>query len=124
MSLTNLLIGSNARAGLAEVKADRSAMQTDHLGRRLVELESRVDRLSLVNLALWTLLQERTDLTEEALLNKVQELDLQDGKLDGRMQSTVIDCPQCHRPLSQRHRKCLYCDYKLEVDDAFDGIVR
>jgi hypothetical protein len=124
MSLSNLLLGSSSRAGLAEVKADRTAIHAEHVGRRLAELESRVDRLSLVNLALWTLLQERVGLTEDELMAKVQELDLRDGKLDGRMQSAITECPECSRPLSQRHRKCLYCDYKLEADDAFDGIVR
>ena len=113
----------NRRIGSAESSAARASQKAESLDKRVEYLEERLDRLSLISLALWTLLKDR-GLTEQQLMERMQELDLRDGVLDGRVQGGLINCPQCGRPLSQRHRKCLYCDYKLVADDAFDGVVR
>ena len=119
-----LMLGGGGGTGIAESRASRAAMDAEHLGRRLVDLENRVNRLALTSMALWTLLRERTGLSEEELMELVQEFDLRDGKLDGKMSVGITDCPSCQRPVSQKHRRCLYCDYPLEAVNAFDGVVR
>ena len=126
MALSGLFFGlhQNMRIASAEAQATIGARKAESAERRIEFLEDRVDRLALLNLALWTLLQEREGLTEDELQQRVQELDLRDGKLDGRVQSGVIECPQCNRPLSQRHRKCMYCEYELNGGAAFDSVVR
>ncbi|MCA3006104.1 MAG: hypothetical protein IOD15_12205 [Phycisphaerales bacterium] len=73
------------------------------------ELEQRVDRLTLLNAALWELLRDRAKLTEADLVNKVQEIDLRDGRSDGRIRSTPKVCDACGRTISSRHQRCLYC---------------
>ena len=113
----------NRRIGSAESNATRASQKAESLDKRVEYLEERLDRLSLISLALWTLLKDR-GLTEQQLMERVQELDMRDGELDGRVKSGLINCPQCGRPLSQRHRTCLYCEFKLVADEAFDGVVR
>src|SRR5687768_12471359 len=88
------------------------------------ELEARVEKLVLLSMATWSLLEEKTGLSEEDLLKKVQEIDLSDGKLDGRVTPSVARCPKCGRAMAARHDSCLFCGgKKLEVK-PFDGVLR
>ena len=73
------------------------------------ELEDRVDRLSLLSMALWTLVREQLNLTDEQLAQRVQDIDLTDGKLDGKVSKASSKCEKCGRMLSARHVKCIYC---------------
>lgn len=92
-------------------------------GARAVEdLEDRLERLSLVCMAMWSLLQDKTNLTEEDLLQRVQMLDLMDGTADGKATRTVQKCHKCGRTMSPKHRKCLYCGASETHESAFDAI--
>ena len=83
----------------------------------------RLDTLTLACTALWTLLRDRTDLTEEDLLNRIRELDLADGQADGKIGKKLRRCPKCDRVMSPRHRRCLYCGAENLEYEAFDGAV-
>jgi len=100
--------------------AARGAARAGVVGDRLKALEDRLDKLLLVCMAMWSLLQERAELTEEELLEKVKEIDLRDGVPDGKITTKVAKCPKCKRVMSPRHGRCLYCGaHKLNVT-AFD----
>ena len=75
----------------------------------LHRLESRVDSLALGCQAMWELLSATTDLTNDDILNRMQEIDLRDGKQDGKMSNQVVTCPACDRPSNARRSQCLYC---------------
>jgi hypothetical protein len=96
----------------ARVKAQRIQM----------ELNARLDRLALVCQAIWELLQEASHVTEEELIRKVEELDLRDGKRDGKFVRKVQKCTGCSRVMNTRHPKCLYCGEERLIESAFDGI--
>ncbi len=85
-------------------------------------IEDRLDRLSLICMAMWTLVQAETDLTEEDLLQRVREIDLMDGVADGRITRQVTRCGRCDRPMSSRHTRCIYCGSEQLVATAFDTI--
>ncbi len=72
-------------------------------------LEDRLDRLTLINMAMWSLLSEKTSLTPADLAQRVREIDLADGKEDGKLTRTLKTCRKCNRVMSPRHSKCLYC---------------
>ena len=82
-------------------------------------LEDKVDSLSLTCQALWEILRDRTKLTEEELLAKISEIDMRDGRADGKMGAKGGPCSKCGRVLNKRHLRCLYCGEHNEMDHAF-----
>lgn len=91
--------------------------------QRVRYLEETVDRLMLINVAMWELLKARTGLREDDLMKKMQEVDLRDGVADGKITRTqAAQCKKCGRPLSPRHRKCLYCGCQDLSGGAFAGV--
>ena len=85
-------------------------------------LEDRIDRLSLVCMAMWSLLQDKTNLTEEDLMARVKALDLMDGVEDGKATRTVSKCTKCNRVMAARHQRCLYCGAEKLTTSAFDTV--
>ena len=71
--------------------------------------EDRLNRLTLICQALWELLRDRGELTEEDLITKISEIDLRDGRADGKISKQIKHCPKCDRVMSPRHQKCMYC---------------
>lgn len=74
-------------------------------------LRLELERLYMVTEALWGMLKETGKFTNDDLIERVAEIDLRDGKLDGQntIKAGPTVCPQCERVM-QRHRPtCLYC---------------
>lgn len=107
---------ANANAAAAEATASRAASNINVLGSDVGDLKHQVGRLMLLNQALWELLQERTGLTEADLLARAEQIDLRDGKLDGKLSEHPVRCPQCSRVNSSRHQRCLYCGQHFQGD--------
>ena len=110
---------ANARSA-----AEQGSAQAERARDGIRLLEEQVDKLALVNMALWTLLKENTNLTDEDLNQRVQDIDLSDGELDGKVRGGVSNCPQCERTMSQKHNRCLYCGFEPEGKTAFDAVAR
>ena len=105
-----------AMRGLFQKRSGASEVQ------KKKELEDRIDRLSLVCMAMWSLMQDKTDLTEADLLERVRMIDMMDGVEDGKATRTISKCQSCGRTMSQRHKKCLYCGAEKLASCAFDKI--
>jgi hypothetical protein len=89
------------------IRHERLANRVD---RDVERLQDRIDTLTLTNLAMWTLLREKLGITDEQLEARVRQLDLGDGKLDGKVSAPhVWNCEACKRPNATRHLHCLYC---------------
>ena len=88
--------------------------QTVYVGRQIRELEQQVQRLMLLNQALWELLRDRLQLTDADLERMAHEVDMRDGVEDGRMTDTAVRCPTCGRVSSSKHWRCLYCGQQFE----------
>jgi hypothetical protein len=74
------------------------------------DLEARVDKLELIAEALWTIIQNETNLSEVDLIERITEIDLKDGKFDNKKKRTSsVECKHCGRMNSKRQTKCLYC---------------
>lgn len=73
--------------------------------------EEQIDRLTLACMAMWSIIKEKLNVTEEDFIKRIEEIDKQDGQLDGKLRIQVSNCPQCHRAMSVRHNRCLYCGY-------------
>ena len=78
------------------------------------ELRHQVERLTLLNQALWELIRDKAGLTDADLERMAQEIDMRDGQLDGKMGGRAFTCPTCHRISNAKHYKCLYCGELFE----------
>ena len=80
----------------------------------IAKLESQIERLLMITEALWTLLKEKHGLEDQELLRRIVEIDLRDGRLDGRVAPTPPGpCPKCQRIVSKQSVRCLYCGEPL-----------
>lgn len=111
------------KIGEAESAAAYGAEKAMDAVAKVRELEDRVDKLTLITMALWSLLRQVSDVTDEDLLERVKDIDLTDGRLDGKVRQPVGKCPQCNRVMSQKHKKCLYCGYEHIRGGPFDGVI-
>ena len=94
-----------------------AAMQAAASQKSEIEvLREQVERIALLNQALWELVRDRLQLTDADLEKIAQEVDLRDGKQDGRLSEHPLQCPQCGRVSNSRHKKCLYCGLLFEGD--------
>ena len=122
MSGIPFAFGRAVGGGRAQAQADTATDRAKEALSKTYDLSGRIDRLSLVCLAMWELLQQKTGISEEDLLSKVKEIDLRDGKLDGKLQKKVAQCSQCGRVLSRQHGRCLYCGSEELQNKILDRI--
>ncbi|MEM6554162.1 MAG: hypothetical protein AAF750_18750 [Planctomycetota bacterium] len=113
--------------GAFDAAAHRSASSARSEARSAAssarDMEQRLERLLLVNVALWSLLQEKTGLTEADLMERVKLLDEMDGKADGKASGPkVAPCRACGRPVPARRDKCPYCGAAKRRGSAFDAV--
>ncbi len=96
--------------------------KTDYQARSKNEdLERRLDFLCLANMAMWDLLKEHTSLTEENLIERMQDLDIADGSMDGKVEQEPRMCIKCERRLPKHIQVCQYCSTYNPFQNAFEG---
>ncbi|MEL7023538.1 MAG: hypothetical protein AAGL69_07285 [Pseudomonadota bacterium] len=103
----------NARIQRSEATADNARIKGSDTARRVEELEAEVETLSLALMAMWELMGKSNGFFMKDLEKKMQEIDLKDGVLDGKMTRSVIDCTNCGRRLGKGRKVCLYCGERL-----------
>jgi hypothetical protein len=72
-------------------------------------IQCDVEKLFMLTEALWTILKEKHGCTDAELVQRLQEIDMRDGKLDGKVTKVKPDCPKCSRKLMGKRPVCLYC---------------
>jgi len=105
--------------------ADRADAET--AGRQAAQkvvqrLEARLDRLVLVVHAMWTLLREKTDLTDADLIKRATELDAQDGTVDGRVSRPPVPCSSCGAMICRKFNRCLFCGEEYREGTLLDTV--
>ena len=110
----NRLIAAESIAESDEAKVDRNT-------QALTNLQRQMDRMALACQALWEILRERTDITEEDLESKMLEIDGRDGSVDGKIGMQALDCPSCGRKTSSRRDTCVMCGAPVKSPHTFGG---
>ena len=78
------------------------------------QLQMQVERLLLVTEALWTILKEKHGLEDKELLRQMVQIDLRDGRMDGKVAATPPEpCPKCQRIVAKNSVRCMYCGEPL-----------
>lgn len=98
----------------AEFAKQNSASNAEKLHKEVLRLEAKMDRLAIITQGLWELLSEKTDLTEKDIEAKIAEIDIRDGRKDGKILGKPTTCPKCARPTHTRLRSCPYCGAALD----------
>ncbi len=105
-------VGHDPAATAAANEASRDARRSV---TKVQILEADVERLLMITEALWTILKEQNGFTDDELRERVQAIDMRDGKLDGRVAPSAPDsCAACKRPLARKRPRCIYCGHAAE----------
>lgn len=114
--LPDLVFYGAAFHSLANAASDAGAARQSarDASLRVRELETSLHRTLLVCEALWSLVRERLNLTDDELRQRIEEIDLSDGIRDGKVKRPPHTCPKCNRPVSRRFARCIYCGRELD----------
>ena len=101
------------QATSAQNAAERTRWEIDDLKRR-------TDALTIACQALWELVRTHSGMNDEMILHKMQEIDARDGKVDGKISTSLAACPACGRNSKAARKCCLYCGAALPVTHVFE----
>lgn len=104
----------------AERSADRAQAKAERYADSIQEVQRHMDRLSLACQAMWELLRECSNLTEQHIEDKIREIDLRDGRLDNKMNMQLFDCQACGKPTNSQRTICVMCGAPLQRPHQFE----
>lgn len=111
-----------APSGAILAQANEAIEKSIHAEHATMSSRARIDRLVLVNRAAWELERDALGLTDRQLAEKCRELDLKDGRLDGRLSSKAKTCDGCGRVITSGRLTCTYCTAPVNSGSPFDGL--
>jgi len=112
MAARDMANSSEAKTMAENAQAEARSAQT-----RLELLQCDVERLLLITEALWTCMKRQHGYNDEDLARLVSDIDMRDGKLDGRLAlSKPHTCPYCNHILGKNRPFCYYCGKPVESE--------
>ena len=87
-----------------------------------VDLNQKINKLTLCCQAMWELIQQNTNLTDSDLNRKVMEIDMRDGVNDNQLTPRPKKCPRCDSMISVKFRRCLFCGFEDQDASPLAGI--
>lgn len=113
-------IYQQGQIGAAQEAAAEAQNRAQTAQELFLQMEKRVNHLALHCQAMWELLRERAEFSEDQLVAKVLEVDLRDGRNDGRISMQITDCPSCGRKTNSKRTSCVICGVELPKAHAFE----
>lgn len=90
-----------------------------HGASEIAGMQAKIERLLMITEALWTFVKEKHGLEDQELLRQIVQIDLRDGKLDGRVAPKPPEpCPKCQRIVAKGSLRCMYCG-EIQMRDPF-----
>ena len=100
--------------------ADNAEMKASIANSKIEELEGQLQTLSLACQAMWELVSPKFGIAEQELLTKMDEIDLRDGTLDGKLQTTThTKCPDCGHEVKRKRPNCFRCGANFSGSTPF-----
>ncbi|MGI5864069.1 MAG: hypothetical protein ACOX6T_18710 [Myxococcales bacterium] len=84
-------------------------------------VQRQLDRMILINMTLWSFIQEKLGVTDKEFIARMREIDLSDGTLDGTFKKTAMLCVECARTIPINQRRCLYCGAEQPPATPFEA---
>lgn len=103
------------RIGELEQKAQASGAQVADVQERVRAVEQNVERLMTTTAAMWSLVKQRTGLTDQDLIVRVRKMEGEQA--EGRGQA--VKCAKCGRTVPARKMMCLYCGAERQGTSPF-----
>jgi rRNA maturation endonuclease Nob1 len=69
---------------------------------------------------MWELIRERTALSEEDLERKMLEVDMRDGRADGKIDLQILTCDACGQKTNSKRSVCVMCGAPVKRATQFD----
>ena len=83
----------------------------------VLQLKIKMEKVMMITEALWMLLKETNKFTDEDLKEKIRQVDLRDGKLDGKVAAELPNkCPKCGQTLQKNMLACIYCGAQTDKE--------
>lgn len=103
-------------APLSDPAAMQAANEASRDARRasgkVDRMEFDIERLLMITEALWMILKEQHGYSDEELQRRVMEIDVRDGRLDGKVAASAPDkCTKCGKVLMKKRPRCIYCGH-------------
>ena len=106
--------------GAAQEAAAEAQNRAQTAQELFLQMEKRVNRLSLMCQAMWEMLRERAEFSEDQFAAKVLEVDLRDGRQDGKIATQITECPSCKRKTNSKRASCVICGAELPKAHSFE----
>ncbi|HWB60057.1 MAG TPA: hypothetical protein VG733_11235 [Chthoniobacteraceae bacterium] len=107
----------NAGGSFANVNANAAKSDAAAAKMEVDMLRGDVERLLMITESLWMILKEQHGFDDKDLVKHIVEIDMRDGKLDGRVAPTPPrKCPKCSRTLFKHRMRCIYCGEYVVMD--------
>ncbi len=113
--------GSYSESFGAQMAADQAKAGVERQAYETRELAQRMERMQLACQAMWELIRDRTQITEEDLENKILEVDTRDGKIDGKISTQTLTCHACGKPTNSKREFCVVCGAPLRRQHKFES---
>lgn len=94
----------SARAAAGAAQSAAGSVRTD-----MAELRRQLDKTMMILEAVWSLCREAHGWTDQQLVDRVTEIDLRDGQLDGKVRRVARPCPGCGRAIGADKSACMWC---------------
>lgn len=104
---TNININHRPTLSAANARSDASDAKL-----KVDQLEDEIERLLMITEAMWGILKEQLNYDDEELVRRVQEIDMRDGVLDGKVsKKEPKKCASCGRTVMKKRPQCMYCGH-------------
>jgi hypothetical protein len=97
-----------------EFETRKASREASSASRDVVQLKKKVLHLELINRAMWALLRDSGDFSENDLIQKVRAAEIEKANAPPK------ECVGCSRSNNSNRLKCLYCGEELVQDSVFD----
>jgi rubrerythrin len=105
----NLFHYNNQQAARDAQKADDTKTKAKNAAYDARDLKDQVERLALASQAMWEIIRDKLELQEEDVYEKMEEIDIKDGRRDGKLSGEILTCKQCGRKGNSSRQLCIYC---------------
>jgi hypothetical protein len=108
-------MGQQSAARAASLARGAAVADGTHHTHRIEDLNERIDKLLMIVRAMWALLEEQ-GYTAESLSAKLEEIDLEDGVLDGQVAPSLVECPSCQSKVAPGLLNCQFCGTAVRAE--------